>query len=517
MDKLQKLRLEEALLVQELELIRAKIAFFTVCEQKEVDNPCPAMEQNQPESLNSHLDIPSPAKSGSSPVSEQSEKSIQSSTTPELTATGKGISNPLIADALLKSMNGGTTSKLVRPSDLSLRPNAGIPIPEKTDVKSADEQSSSKGIQIPISNSKAFYVVFNGNNAGIYDSWDLAKLASEGVSNVKHKKYKSFLEAKTSADLYTREKMIPHLQFIAKNDFVKPNSFAQAVSKGKSKVSVLGSIPYKKQEPSDDGLPPIIRISDFEYIFKLAKTAGESAFVESRYFTTDKKNISLFNFCKNADPEFVFEAFQLGLIDTIYPSKNLLEISHFPKEIKKAIKNYRTKCLNNSDKDIFIKIKSSIPVWRHEAQIHSPKHLIQIGVCKEEHYHPSKVMKDEVSREDYFKLGVIQYEKMINSLFEFNDQSKVFVNYCSPQYLIYSKSLRPISEEDGKQILIFRDKIAVAHVFGPHDQDLCKTIMRHKSKVSGHAISCQKCAIKEDKDVGPQSNDPPSTSKERIM
>lgn len=48
--------------------------------------------------------------------------------------------------------------------------------------------------------SKGFYVVWVGKEPGIYNTWPECEKQTKGVSNAKHKKFKSYVEAKQAYD-----------------------------------------------------------------------------------------------------------------------------------------------------------------------------------------------------------------------------------------------------------------------------------------------------------------------------
>lgn len=473
MDEEQQLMFQQELLLQELKLVEAKLNFVRLKkseQEKVISKPCPEMHKLE--------------------------------TSPEGTAPGKDSTNPLKVDSLPKTEEDGKPSTtLIRPSDLNLRPNGGIQIPKKTESQDpAQSKDMEKGIQIP-TNQKSYYVVFNGPNAGIYDSWDNAKKASEGVSGVRHKKYKNFLEAKTSAGIYCREKMVAPLQLITSAEMLKPNNYAQALSnKGKTKVS-LGKLPVKEPVDEPNTLDELT-VKDFMFLYSNARRAGEEMMVEEHYFTTDKKNISYYNFCKNSNPEQVFEIFRCGLLRTIYPSSNLMEIRNFPKEIRHAVKKFRTKCLNNSEKDLFLKIQSSIPTWNTDGSVQCPSyHLIQIGVSNGEKYYPSQVTKDQLEEKDLPDLSKKCILKLMDQIINFKGDDKIFVNYQDDKCLIYSVSFKKMNKESENAIIAFQKTIISGRVLGDHDTLLCDEVKK-KTAQKKMPFSCKVCT-KDDRDHHP--------------
>lgn len=89
------------------------------------------------------------------------------------------------------------------------------------------------------------------------------------------------------------------------------------------------------------------------------------------------------------------------MVNFIYSSNNLLEISIFPKSFREAIKKFRTKCVKDPSKEIFIKVQS-IPYWEedYEDDLVLPYHYVQLGIVKERMYSPSKSMPVSLEKKD---------------------------------------------------------------------------------------------------------------------
>lgn len=165
MDELRKFKLHEAFMESELQALRMRIQYMEIIQAEEKDNSVPCTE-------------PKPSK--------------QTESSPSQTAHGKGTSNPLMAEALPKSLVGETSTKLVTPGDFTksipevkskekeiqipkdekpkavtgLRPNT---VAIKSDSSSQTDGQSSANIGYSIS-PKKHYVVFNRPYVGIYDT-----------------------------------------------------------------------------------------------------------------------------------------------------------------------------------------------------------------------------------------------------------------------------------------------------------------------------------------------------------
>ncbi|CAH1418223.1 unnamed protein product [Lactuca virosa] len=232
-------------------------------------------------------------------------------------------------------------------------------------------------------------------------------------------------------------------------------------------------------------------MKDFEYCYRYARSATEEKFVEEKLSTIDGKNLSHYNFYKNANSLQVYEAFQLGLVKTIYPSQNLQEIKLFSKSFTKAIETFRIRCCKN-DQDSFLKFNSSIPYWNDKDAIkYHPHHLVQIGICKQETYLPSKAMEEKLERADILKLAKSRIRIFINKVFSFSADDKIFVNGydANEKTLIYNKYNKEISPADGQLFLAFQNSLLKPDLIGEHVADICKTLHKSTSRYNCQCIT----------------------------
>ncbi|XP_074324097.1 uncharacterized protein LOC141661016 [Apium graveolens] len=301
---------------------------------------------------------------------------------------------------------------------------------------------------------ETYYVVFNGPNAGIYTTWEIAEKAVKGFSGIKHKKDKSFVEAKVAANIYTTQEFKPPLQLINSVEALY-STYVGAIThlKESSSKTILGNIPKSQQllmQMEEDTIESYF--SGFNYIYQYGRIATEKEFVSEHFFTTDKKNVSYFNFYPNVDPDMVYEAYQYGLLAQVYPANNLLEISRFPKEFRKAVKTFKNKCLKGKEIDLFIKTTSTIICWENEEECdcppNQPLHYIQVGPTKEKIYSPSQAMEPILEKNDLRALAENKLLILINKLFSVQKEDKLKVNVATTHALMTSYSHKGLSEDD---------------------------------------------------------------------
>ena len=522
MESIQALKQKQALLKLELQLIENKISFletFGEPEERVLIEPCgetSGKSITSPELTASGKDTSNPLIAD---ILLKDMKDVQTSTKviitpqvmaiPELTAHGKESTNPLMVGDLPKVMNEVQTSiMLVKPSDLSLRPNYEQGIQTlKNPVSQLVMPNSSEDASVHYTNVKNYYVVFNGHKAGIYTSWKAAEQAVKGISGVKHKKYKSFTEATMAANNYRSTLGLSPLSLIGDNEVLKP-SYAEAMAKEKSRMTILGSLPKMSQRISKEVPTEDFQEDDFRDLYRFAREAGEDKFTKNRFFTTDKQNLSYFNFIENCDPALVKDAYEGGLIKTIYPGHNLLEISLLPESIRTAVKTFRKKCIKDSEKNIFLKFTSTIPRWRDGEQVYAPHHHIQIGISKGVAYTPSRRMNGFIGSDDLEELAIIKIKDFISKAFNYYQGDKVFVNLSEDKVLMVSSTAKPTTKECVDGILAFQKKM-LHYCFGPHHVEICKQLCK-----VGRESKCTSCIIVEEpqKEGHVEDSPTPSTS-----
>ncbi|CAA28361.1 unnamed protein product [Carnation etched ring virus] len=424
------------------------------------------------------------------------------SATPMQTAIGKESSNPLMAISLPKAEKKHSKAsevpsphKTVKefseiPKDF-LRPNQGIQIPKKNEDHSSSSSKEEKGIQNP---KKDFYVVYNGPYAGIYDHWGTAKKATNKIPGVSYKKFKDMLSARTSADIYTNAQFGEKLKYIP-GATTSPKSFAEALTTRPSNMKSLGKPKFIKIEEDDDvGFNPEFDLKSFLYIYKYGRNLEEEHFLTDRAFTIDKKEISYLNFVNNSDPEGILESFKAGLVRFIYPSTNLQELRLLPKVLKSSVQRFRKKCIKDSEKEIFLKIKSTIPCWEDyyngldDSVSYRPNYLVQIGISKGVNYQPSQKMEAVVLKEQWQGIAEEKAIEFFQAIEDILSNEKIFIIYCDDRILIYSSSPKERTKEDLMAILNFQSEVSSCKLLGFHSDKICSYL--NKKASVGKPYSC---------------------------
>ncbi|KAI3692493.1 hypothetical protein L6452_32309 [Arctium lappa] len=88
---------------------------------------------------------------------------------------------------------------------------------------------------------------------GIYTSWNVAETAVKRISSVKHKKYKSYEEARFSANIYTAAVYKAPLELISSSEGLRP-SFSTVLTREKYSKIIVGTIPRKFQHTTQENI-----------------------------------------------------------------------------------------------------------------------------------------------------------------------------------------------------------------------------------------------------------------------
>ncbi|AMN10081.1 caulimovirus viroplasmin [Angelica bushy stunt virus] len=421
------------------------------------------------------------------PCSEKS-KNVAS---PVTLSTGKDGLNPCV-DSLHKTVRDVQTSENVSKKALMLKPNGGIQIPEK---------SIDHPIVRPVG-VKNYYVVFNGPYPGIYTSWNIAEKAVKGHSNVQHRRFKDYAEAKAAAAIFTNNEQKAPLELILDDSRIDP--YKTALEKI-TNLKVIGKkvqvAKHQLEFPLEDDMDFNVKVEnsyeDFSYVYSIARRATPRQFELEHFYTTDKTNISYINAFPLADPDLIYESYSFGLLNTVYPSEKMEEIKLFPEQFTKAVIQFKKKCLSK-EQQVFIKFQSTIGFWEgHEDMENfiSPYHYVNIGAVKERIYFPSKEINIILQKEDLKQIAEEKALNIIERLFTLQEEAKIHVNMATYTVLVTSFSHKGMTTEDKKKLEAFKERIISPLAFGRHEESFCERKKKLLARL-GVQYSCKFCQKK---------------------
>ncbi|KAL7582011.1 hypothetical protein Lser_V15G46495 [Lactuca serriola] len=343
-----------------------------------------------------------------------------------------------------------------------------------------------------------FYVIYKGPHAGVHTDWGITETFCK-VDKVTCKKFRNEASARLSLATY-------------QDDTSKTNQPLLRPKIHKVKEAHRDQrfdVPNNAQQMVNY---PEISFEDFRTIWKKARAACPEDLVHEKFFTTDKKTKSLFNFLEGSDAKLVYQAFQAGLIDNIYPSCNLQELIFFPSNMVESIKNFRKKVLKAKDNPIYIRCISSLPEWIQESTL-SPYHFLEIGLSKTNRdIEQSQPMEDKD-----LPFTEILHPNRINGLRRISEKiieiisgSKKKINYTDSHCIITSWSYNNTSQEDLRQASKFGEKFMnnSMEVSNATRQHFC----RHAEQLFEEHL-CHFCESKDSETMeGPPSEDDKSSS-----
>ncbi|KAL4564711.1 hypothetical protein LXL04_028779 [Taraxacum kok-saghyz] len=359
---------------------------------------------------------------------------------PVQTAPGKESTNPLTAEVLLKSLiketttplPNGKTSLLVNSNPCTeaiskmtiLSPNNKTVQELKPDYRKALD----KEVEI-------FYVIYKGPHAGIHIDWGTTETFCK-VDKVTCKKFSTEASARLSIALYQEASK-------TKTPLLRPKIQKAKVEHRDQRFEVPQDIRHQVSHPP-------LSLEDFRAVWNKARAACFEDLIHERFYTTDKKTKSLYNFIEGAETKLVYQAYSAGLIDNIYPSCNLQELKFFPSSLVEAIKNFRRKVLKAKDDPIYIKIISSLPEWIQEATL-PPYHFLEIGLSKaKKDIEQSQPMEDKdlPFPEILHPNRISGLRRISEKIIEIILGSKKKVNYTTSHCIVVSWSFKNTGNED---------------------------------------------------------------------
>lgn len=321
-------------------------------------------------------------------------------------------------------------------------------------TESSSEQSRiatvSSSEQEPLG-SKRVCVIFAGTKAGVHDE-PTARRIIEGRP-LKYQKYETEEEAQKAFKSYLGPKSVPGNHYM-----MAVQHSEKAWEEDERKMVPLGTIPQ---------VLPIIRKNPFSltqedwyHSINNIRDVKMKDFSVSKLLPIVKLETCKVNVYQGANPEKVYALFCQGLIDSIYPGKDLRELSHFPQTMVKKIQIYLQKIKVKEEKFLFLKLTSSIPDWDSEGKTLLPYHLIKIGVTSQLPTMPEPYSAEPITPEETIEMRVYLLKKIQKELSYISKESEVKVNYCTNQIMVTSYFTKTISSTDNTRVKEWQDHFA---------------------------------------------------------
>ncbi|XP_052620272.1 uncharacterized protein LOC111875855 isoform X2 [Lactuca sativa] len=354
-------------------------------------------------------------------------------------------------------------------------------------------------LQADHKNIKKWYVIFNGENKGVYDDWGIPSSYILG-KNIIHKSYKMKNEAETTYNEaykavikdnveYSKTVLLTPQKPISNFTPQKPISIPRSLNQLNEKISLESILSTKEKEamkkPSAkkfaelwDSLISYTEVHSLMGFYPVARRPCPKA-----VFLADL-----------SDPMTLWDYFIHGFIDTIYlEGTNLHCISEFPSVVQTIIRNYKIRSAKQ-ERGLFIKMHSSYPIFDEDSQIIVPSiTFANMGISN-----GSKPTKDDLPREsptqDHLIFALIDVYLASSRISNGKDQkSRIRVNYASKNFIIYLLTVSEITPEAMKAIETFEQPFEkFSHQLAELPVDIKKQLCKHIMHAPKH--NCSHCS-----------------------
>lgn len=138
-----------------------------------------------------------------------------------------------------------------------------------------------------------------------------------------------------------------------------------------------------------------------------------------------------------ATPALAFNMFQFGLIECIYPSKNLDEINLFPHYFKEAVQLYKKKV--DGERTIYLKFYSAYPDFQTKQPA---RHFAFVGISNNDFPLMEEARRITYDEDDMTTIMANQLASIYGQCNTIGKNSFIKTNYKGPNTLLLSKNAR---------------------------------------------------------------------------
>ncbi|XP_010543096.1 PREDICTED: uncharacterized protein LOC104816123 [Tarenaya hassleriana] len=354
--------------------------------------------------------------------------------------------------------------ELIKSLNIIIKATGGTPVEEdKKEQVESDKVTLPTDIKVEEKPNK-WYAIFSGPFRGIYVDYAIFSQHTNG-KKVSHQAFQTKEEAQKALNesyktMAQKQPVEPRAQLpsmkipkIAQIPTTQEKEALKKVTLEKYQSYWASLVDYKEKHTTMGFYP------------KMARTGPKAIFIGE------------------ANSLLAFDYLQHGLVDSIY-TDSMRIFEEFPRKMKPIIRNYFERFAK--ERTIFMKIKSSIPIFGNDKIIQSQA-VIQLGVAKGE-----LPPRDDASR-------------------RILADSEIKVNYASSNVLMITYNKETISKEEMQAVADF--ELDFYHLEGKFarleesiKEQLCSFLMRYDD---------HKCTIcKEIKDKIKRTSQPPSEKSE---
>ncbi|XP_010528988.1 PREDICTED: uncharacterized protein LOC104805966 [Tarenaya hassleriana] len=375
--------------------------------------------------------------------------------------------------------------ELIKSLNIIIKATGGTPV---EDQKSEQEKESDK-VTLPTDikveeKPNKWYAIFSGPFRGIYVDYAIFSQHTKG-KKVSHQAFQTKEEAQKALN--------ESYKTMAQKQPVEPRAQLPSM-----KIPKIAQIPTTQEK---EALKKVTLEKYQSYWASLVdyKEKHTTMGFYPKMTRTGPKAI----FIGEANPLLAFDYLQHGLVDSIY-TDSMRIFEEFPRKMKPIIRNYFERFAK--ERTIFMKIKSSIPIFGNDKIIQSQA-VIHLGVAKGE-LPPRDDVSDYEIPDDLEAHSLLEVFKASRRILA---DSEIKVNYASSNVLMITYNKETISKEEMQAVADF--ELDFYHLEGKFagleesiKEQLCSFLMRYDD---------HKCTIcKEIKDKIKRTSQPPSEKSE---
>lgn len=155
------------------------------------------------------------------------------------------------------------------------------------------------------------------------------------------------------------------------------------------------------------------------------------------------------------------DLFVCGLLDTMYLSPSLEEISQFPRSIVYAVRNYVSKIKLEASKEAFLRFQSSLPDWQNGSLLPA-YHYIKLGIKGRDYVNPERFYSqpEVINEEDLVDPRIRSFGRILIELEGIKPNSHTKVNMANDHIIITSRFTKQMTSDDAERIKSFINKLS---------------------------------------------------------
>ncbi|GKV53087.1 hypothetical protein SLEP1_g59633 [Rubroshorea leprosula] len=209
----------------------------------------------------------------------------------------------------------------------------------------------------------------------------------------------------------------------------------------------------------------VMSMAEWNILFENAKTFQEKGNKAYPIIRKDKMKVVTMKGC---EPKLVYDLYRAGILDTVYTTYELDELSGFSKQFREKVRDYvRRSQIVKFKRDCYFSMISTIPDWAGDVR-YPAYHLIKGGVVSKDYIMPDMV---QAARGDgvftTWQLAALRadlIDEMTFTLSNFRDTDKLRIYYDFKNVLFYAWAPAFITEADLKTFHEWREKMHIDNI-----------------------------------------------------